>query len=213
MVTTNKWEKFANDFEQKNNYVVGLKDINAIKHQIMACKDFGSLLELGCGNGTYTECFISSASKIVATDVSEKMVEVTKARFSQHSHVLVETADCFELPYPDNSFDTVFMANLLHVIPTPEKALAECHRVLKPNGKLMAVSFTLHGMKSLNKLLLKYRYIKMYGTQSAASSITMTPTLASELACLAGFQNIETQLIGTKVKAVYLCASKSSCPT
>ncbi|OAN17977.1 methyltransferase type 11 [Photobacterium jeanii] len=207
MADENKWEQFASSFEEKNNYVVGIKDIQRVKVALLSVTNLGKMLELGCGNGTYTSCFVDSASHITATDLSEDMVAVTKERFDGIEHVTVESADCFALPYEDNSFDTVFMANLLHVIPEPERALAEANRVLKPEGKLMAMSFTLDGMSFFNKLGLKYRFVKTYGAKSGSSTM-MTPQLASSLASTAKFENITTQVLGKSVKAVYLSATK-----
>ena len=53
-------------------------------------------------------------------------------------------ADATQLPYADQSFDAVVIANALHVMPEPEKALAEIHRVLRPGGLLIAPTF-VHG--------------------------------------------------------------------
>ncbi|MDA0149864.1 class I SAM-dependent methyltransferase [Vibrio sp. LaRot3] len=203
----NKWEEFAKNFEASNNYVVGIKDINRVKQRLKKHTDVGALLELGCGNGTYTECFVEQAERIVATDVSQPMIEVSKIRFENELKVVVEQADCFALRYEDNSFDTVFMANLLHVIPNPVSALEECLRVLKPGGRLIGVSFTLHNMNCFNKLRLKYRYWRKYGLKNN-NSIVLTPVLAHELAATAGFQDVSTEMLGKRVKAVYFTAFK-----
>jgi len=208
-VTNNKWEQFAKSFEERNNYVVGIKDIQTVKDELSLLSDIGKVLELGCGNGTYTQCFTESASKIIATDISEDMVSVTRDRFNGQEIVDVEKADCFDLPYQDSSFDTVFMANLLHIIPNPETALSECFRVLKDDGKLVIASFTLHGMSFLNKILLKYRYMRMYGAKSS-SAIILTPQLAEDMAKSAGFQFVTSKLMGADVKAVYLTAAKAT---
>jgi len=203
----NKWEEFARNFEDSNNYVVGTKDINRMKQRLEQHSKLGSLLELGCGNGTYTSSLIDAAKSIVATDVSQPMLEVTKIRFEHEPKVLVEQADCFALRYKDATFDTVFMANLLHVIPNPVNALQECMRVLKPGGQIIVVSFTLHDMSFCNKLALKYRYVRKYGAKSGNSTL-MTPVLAHELAASVGFQNVSTEMLGKRVKAVYLNAFK-----
>ena len=50
-------------------------------------------------------------------------------------------ADATALPYADDSFDAVLIANALHVMPEPEKALREIDRVLRPGGILIAPNF------------------------------------------------------------------------
>ena len=54
------------------------------------------------------------------------------------------------LSYADDSFDAVLIANALHVMPEPEKALREIDRVLRPGGILIAPNFVEHqtGMAS-----------------------------------------------------------------
>lgn len=206
-MTTNKWEQFAENFEEKNNYVVGLHDIHIVKEHLRTFTELGHVLELGCGNGTYTQCFLDSASNITATDLSEDMVAVTQNRFSTHTTVTVEQADCFNLRYSNSTFDTVFMANLLHVVPNPEAVLHECFRVLKEGGKVIAISFTLHEMSFLNRLLLKYRYLRTYGAKSS-KSIPFTPELALDISRSAGFIENHAIVIGKNVKAVVLTALK-----
>ena len=98
-MTINKWEQFAKSFEELNNYVVGIKNIKTVKRRLSSLSEIGDMLELGCGNGTYTECFVGSASKIVATDISEHMITVARSRFNDQATVTVETTDCFKLPH------------------------------------------------------------------------------------------------------------------
>lgn len=207
-MTMNKWEQFATSFEEKNNYVVGIEDINKVKEALTSFPDLGNVLELGCGNGTYTESIAAAATAIVATDLSEDMVAVTRERFKTSHHIQVEQADCFNLRYPDNSFDTVFMANLLHIVPNQSALLSECLRVLKDGGRLIVVSFTLHGMTLLNQLALKYRYVKTYGTKSS-NNAPLSPDIAKTLCQQSGFNNPQIRTIGNKVKAVLLAAEKS----
>ena len=51
----------------------------------------------------------------------------------------------FRLPYAEESFDVVIVSNALHIVPQPEKALAEIRRVLKDDGVLIAPTFTHAG--------------------------------------------------------------------
>ena len=48
----------------------------------------------------------------------------------------------FRLPYAQKSFEVVIVSNALHIVPQPEKALAEIRRVLKDDGVLIAPTFT-----------------------------------------------------------------------
>ena len=50
--------------------------------------------------------------------------------------------DATNLPYAPGTFDAVVISNALHIMPEPEKALAEIRRVLKPGGLLIAPTFT-----------------------------------------------------------------------
>lgn len=56
-------------------------------------------------------------------------------------------ADARRLPFPDKSFDTVSMAYLLHVLDPADRAatLEEAVRVLRPGGRLVAVTLETRG--------------------------------------------------------------------
>lgn len=204
----NKWEAFSDSFEKRNAYVVGKATVDAIKARLYSLRETGAVLELGCGNGTYTECFLGHASSILATDISEKMVSTTREKYHGPGIVRVETADCASLQYPDNSFDTVFMANLFHIIPCRERALKEAKRVLKPNGRLIIVSITQHQMRIYHLLTLIYRYRKTYG-KKPAYAIKLTPSNVNFYISQAGFNHPDCVMLGDKVKALYAEATKS----
>ena len=152
------WSKFANDFEDRVNYVVGKDDIEIINKVLSEQKFLGKTLELGCGSGMYSEILIRKTEHLTATDFSDKMVSISNERFKKIKNVSVEKANCFSLSYSDSSFDTVFMGNLLHIIPEAEKAIAEAKRVLKTKGRLIIISFALEDMTIFNKLAMFYRY-------------------------------------------------------
>ena len=200
------WSKFANDLEERTNYVVGKNDIEVIKTFLTEQKTLGKTLELGCGNGTYSKILIREAEYLTATDFSDEMVAVAKERLKGVENVSVEKANCFNLSYPDSSFNTVFMANLLHIIREPEKAVAEGKRVLKKNGKLIVISFTTEGMTFFNKLGMIYRYLKTYGKPSPTAQ-TLTVQKTRDMVKNCGFEIEEAKLIGNKSKAIFIIAT------
>ena len=84
---------------------------------------------------------VNAAAHIEATDASAEMIaEAKRDNHSTKLHFSVQ--DMFRLPYTEESFDVVIVSNALHIVPQPEKALAEIHRVLKDDGVLIAPTFT-----------------------------------------------------------------------
>ena len=57
-------------------------------------------------------------------------------RYDRLAKLHFSVQDMFRLPYADRSFDVVIVSNALHIVPQPEKALAEIQRVLKASFPL-----------------------------------------------------------------------------
>ena len=100
-----------------------------------------TVLELATGTGLIAKNIVSSAAHIEATDASGEMIAQAK-RDSRSAKLHFSLQDMFHLPYADESFDVVVVANALHIVPEPEKALSEIRRVLKDDGVLVAPTFT-----------------------------------------------------------------------
>ena len=100
-----------------------------------------TVLELATGTGLIARHIVNAAAYIEATDASAEMI--AEARRDNHSAKLhFSVQDMFRLPYVDKSFDVVIVSNALHIVPQPEKALAEIKRVLRDDGVLIAPTFT-----------------------------------------------------------------------
>ena len=105
---------------------------------------YKTVLELATGTGLIAKNIVNAAAHIEATDASAEMIaEAKRGNCSAKLHFSVQ--DMFRLPYADQSFDVVIVSNALHVVPQPEKALAEIRRVLKEDGVLIAPTFTHAG--------------------------------------------------------------------
>lgn len=107
------------------------------------------VLELACGTGQLTIALHDKAGMWIATDFSPRMVEETGRRIPA---VRAEVQDATQLTYEAASFDIVIIANALHIMPYPDKALKEIRRVLRPDGILIAPTFIYEGR--INKLRL-----------------------------------------------------------
>jgi SAM-dependent methyltransferase len=95
------------------------------------------LLDVGSGPGELTERFATElGADVCAVDISPRMVELTRAR-----GIDAQVADAEALPFADGEFDCVFAGWVLYHVPNLDRAIAECARVLKPAGRLVASSF------------------------------------------------------------------------
>jgi len=110
-----------------------------------------TVLELATGTGLIAKSIVNAAAHIEATDTSAEMiVEAKRDNRSAKLHFSVQ--DMFRLPYAEESFDVVIVSNALHIVPQPEKALAEIRRVLKDDGVLIAPTFTHAGNSFTGKV-------------------------------------------------------------
>lgn len=98
----------------------------------------GRLLEVPVGTGAlslprYREM---SGAEIFCLDLSDKMLNVAKARATQLDLRGVQfiQGDVANLPFAENFFDAVLSVNGLHVFPDKVAALTETRRVLKSGG-------------------------------------------------------------------------------
>lgn len=148
-----------------------------------------NVLELACGSGQLSFRLASHARLWEATDFSENMIaEAKRQPHSSRLHFSVQ--DATALPYGPESFDAVVISNALHIMPDPQQALMEIHRVLKPGGTLYAPTF-VHGRGAgfrLRTRLLALAGFKVYSKWSAAE---FTAYIAGH-----GFTVTKTELLG-----------------
>jgi ubiquinone/menaquinone biosynthesis C-methylase UbiE len=96
------------------------------------------VLEIGAGTGLNLEYYPDSLDRLVLTEPSEPMASRLKARVAESAlrpEVVIAPAE--NLPFEDDSFDTVVGALVLCTVPDPVETLAEIKRVLAPGGDLL----------------------------------------------------------------------------
>ena len=119
-----------------------------------------TVLELATGTGLIARHIVSEAKHIEATDASPEMIEQAR-RDGTSTKLHFSVQDMFCLPYADASFDVAIVSNALHIVPHPELALQEIGRVLKPDGILIAPTFT-HAGNSLHGRIKAF-FMKLAG--------------------------------------------------
>jgi len=82
----------------------------------------GSILDLGCGNGIFTQRLTAEGAAVTGLDLSAHLL-------NQNSHESLTCGDAALLPFADATFDLVFEANLLHHVIDVNAVLKEMQRV------------------------------------------------------------------------------------
>ena len=83
----------------------------------------------------------AGARQVHAVDFAEKMLQAGAHKIPAGRDVRLVTADARELPFGDNAVDGVIAGFGLRNVPEVHRALAECHRVLRPGGRLVVLEF------------------------------------------------------------------------
>jgi len=205
------WSRFANNFNEDQTYVVGGAVQQAILERLSVESDLGELIELGCGAGFFTKVLAANSSHITATDFSDEMLAEAKNRLKDYQNVVVEKADCEKTDFPDGKFDSVFMANLIHIIENPSIVLQESYRILKDGGVLFIVDYTGYGMKRFDVMKMVIRYVRRWGKFGLPPRYFRSKLSPDELRSLVegvGFKAEEVELMGDKVRCLYLKGRK-----
>jgi ubiquinone/menaquinone biosynthesis C-methylase UbiE len=205
------WSKFANNFDEDETYVVGEPIQQALVERLSGETGLGELIEFGCGTGFYTKALAGNASHVMATDLSDEMLAVARTQLKDLQNVTVEKADCEKTAFPDGKFGSAFMANLIHIVENPSAIVREAYRILKDGGLLLIVDFTGYGMKRFEVMKMGIRYLRKWGKWGKPPGYfrsNLSPDDLRSLVGSAGFKVEEVQLIGDKIKAIYLRGRK-----
>lgn len=94
------------------------------------------VLDFGCGTGNFTElvrrCLPVKSGKVCGIDPSEGMLGKARAK-SKNIDYRVGSSDA--IPYEDETFDLVYMTDVIHHIRNLHTMFAEIKRVLRPSGR------------------------------------------------------------------------------
>jgi SAM-dependent methyltransferase len=108
----------------------------ALREKLLAHAQ-GRVLEIGVGTGLSIPLY-PPVDELVATDPSEPMLRRARRRAAEaRRDVTFVEAPAEQLPFEDDSFDTVVSMLVLCTVDDQQRALEEVHRVLRPSGRLL----------------------------------------------------------------------------
>ncbi len=128
------------------------------------------VLEIGCGTGLVLERVVRFARSAQGIDISPGMLKKAQER-----GLTVQEGDCTDLPFEDESFDTVYSFKVLAHVPDVDRALAEMLRVLRPGGHMVIDVYNRHSIRYLTKRLFGPRRTSNSFDEGAISTRFWTP--------------------------------------
>ena len=100
----------------------------------------GRVLEIGAGTGANFPHYNGGIESLVVTEPQAAMVRrLHRAAHEQAPHAQVLRAPAEDLPFEDDSFDTVVSTLVLCGVDDQPRALREARRVLRPGGRLLFI--------------------------------------------------------------------------
>ncbi|WP_297811766.1 class I SAM-dependent methyltransferase [uncultured Finegoldia sp.] len=156
------WDKFAKLYDPFMKKDRGVYD-KVCEYIVPHLNENMDVLELACGSGQLSFSLSKHTGSWIGTDFSQQMIMEAKKR-GEGKNLTFEVADATKLPYENDKFDCVLIANALHIMPNPDEAMKEIFRVLKPNGTLFAPTFLWSEGKQrkIIKSLMSVLGFKMY---------------------------------------------------
>ena len=111
---------------------------------VTALLKLGDVLDAGSGDGAAASSLAPYCRSLTCIDTNPGMIEAARARLARFPHARAQVADLHELPFEAASFDAVLMFHTLTYAERPARVLAECARVLRPDGRLVLLCLNKH---------------------------------------------------------------------
>lgn len=129
-----KWDKASQNFD----FFTWADDQRLGPHkQRLFAKIRGATLMVAAGTGNDFRFFPPEQS-IIAIDISPRMLERAAAKAAHYPGTIeLRQMDVTQLPFPENTFDTVVTVCTFCSVPKPVAGLRELYRVLKPGGQIL----------------------------------------------------------------------------
>jgi len=119
------------------------------------------ILDVATGTGDLALSLTQAQPRalVVGSDFTRPMLELARKKIEARDlarQITLVLADGLNLPFPDQSFDTVTIAFGIRNMPDRKKALQELKRVLVPGGRVLILELTFSPSASLKRFYRAY---------------------------------------------------------
>lgn len=152
-----------------------------------------SWIDVGCGNGAFTELLVQRCAprSITGVDPADAQLAYGRSRPAGRA-AKFQKGDAMALPSPDASFDAAVMALVIFFVPDPSKGVSEMVRVVKPGGLVAAYAWDMmNGGFPFNTIQVQMREMGIPPTYPPSAEVSRIEALRG-LWVAAGLQSVET---------------------
>ncbi len=135
--------------------VINKRTNNRLKiavEKLIASSD--KVLECACGTGLLSTVIAKRCQYLIATDFSVNMLKKAKKKCKDYDNVEFKEGSILRIEYPDEVFDVVVAANVIHLLDEPYKALSELVRVCRDGGKIIIPTYMNKNRKGTTNALV-----------------------------------------------------------
>jgi len=135
------------------DYVPG-RSWKALAEALIKVLNYKVVADLGAGEGTLAQLLAQRAEKVIAVDLSPKMVEFGQNLAVQNglSNLEYRIGDIETPPIDNSSLDLAVLSQALHHAEHPQRALDAAFRILKPGGRLIVLDLLLHTFEEAREM-------------------------------------------------------------
>jgi SAM-dependent methyltransferase len=135
------------------DYVPG-RSWKALAEALIKALNYQVVADLGAGEGTLAQLLAQRAEKVIAVDLSPKMVEFGQNLAAQNGLANLEyrIGDIEDPPIENSSLDLAVLSQALHHAERPQRALDAAFRILKPGGRLIVLDLLQHHFEEAREL-------------------------------------------------------------
>lgn len=135
------------------DYVPG-RSWKALAEALIKVLNYQVVADLGAGEGTLAQLLAQRAEKVIAVDLSPKMVEFGQNLAIQNGLTNLEyrIGDIENPPIDDASLDLAILSQALHHAEHPQRAIDAAFRILKPGGRLIVLDLLQHNFEEAREL-------------------------------------------------------------
>jgi len=131
-----------------------------LTNELLQKNKYEMCLDIGCASGVFTELVARKIPNVVAFDISEEMLKVTREKIKRlgiKSNVVYVQGNAERLPFRKDIFDLIILFRVLEYLSVPEQSIREISRIIQSEGNYIGSVPSKYGLYTSIPFNIVYR--------------------------------------------------------